>query len=195
MLYVITGGSASGKSEYAERVALSIHKKTGSQGRLLYVATMLPYEDECQRRIIKHQRMRQGKGFTTIECYIGLEKVRVESDDVILIECMSNLLANEMFAEGGQTSVEEDKQKESVEANEMLIKKAILEPLGKMEQNAAGVVVVTNEVFSDGAEYENEIEEYCAFLGKINTELGKAAEGVVEVVYGIPLYQKGEPPC
>lgn len=56
-------------------------------------------------------------------------------------------------------------------------------------------MLVTNEVFSDGMEYETETENYVRLLGVINQRLAEAAEGVVEVVCGIPLAVKGDLRC
>ena len=72
MMTLVTGGSGSGKSEYAERLAVA-----GGTPRI-YVATMIPWDDEGWRRIEKHRAMRAGKGFETVECYTGLERLAGE---------------------------------------------------------------------------------------------------------------------
>ena len=72
MMTLVTGGSGSGKSEYAERLAAA-----GGTPRI-YVATMIPWDDEGRRRIEKHRAMRAGKGFETVECYTGLERLAGE---------------------------------------------------------------------------------------------------------------------
>ena len=48
------------------------------------------------------EKMRAGKGFDTLECYTGLSGVRVPEGCTVLLECMSNLVANEMFREEGR---------------------------------------------------------------------------------------------
>ncbi len=178
MLYVVTGGSGSGKSEFAENMAVSLYENSGKQGRLLYVATMQPFDEECVRRIVKHQNMRKEKGFSTIECYHHLERVRIEDGDVLLLECMSNLLANEMYDKEGQVKGDEQ---------ELQVWNAIIAPLFRFAKRAAHVVVVTNEVFSAGLKYEEESKQYIRLLGQLNRQLAKEAEQVVEVVYGIPI--------
>ena len=72
MLAVITGGSGSGKSEYAERVATSLAKRDGLP--LYYIATMRPFGEEGKRRVERHRKLRAGKGFETIECYVNLKE-------------------------------------------------------------------------------------------------------------------------
>lgn len=204
MLYIVTGGSGSGKSEYAELLAGALHgqgaeqqaakeqaaeqqealaeKQAAPSGKLYYIATMYPYDEECHRRIARHRQMRRKKGFTTIECYSHLERVRLEKEDVVLLECMSNLLANEMYMEGGRLQGEND----AVEA-------AVTEPVKRLAESCRGMVVVTNEVFSDGIEYEPETQRYIRLLGQINGILGQAADGVIESVCAIPVWRKGEP--
>ena len=53
------------------------------------------------------------------------------------------------------------------------------------------MVIVTNEIFSDGILYEGESEKYKEQLGQINCNLAEMADAVVEVVYGIPVWHKG----
>ena len=61
MLRLIIGGSASGKSEYAERLVCSL------PGKRIYAATMEPFGEEGRERIARHRKLREGKGFVTVE--------------------------------------------------------------------------------------------------------------------------------
>ena len=96
MITLIIGGSGSGKSAYAEQVVMDF----GDRDRI-YIATMFPFDEESRRRIDRHRRMRAEKNFTTIECYTGLKTVEIPEGACVLLECMSNLTANEMFREDG----------------------------------------------------------------------------------------------
>ena len=51
---------------------------------------------------------------------------------------------------------------------------------------------MTNEIFSDGIDYDSETMRYQSYLGQINSEMGRMADQVTEVVYGIPITVKGE---
>lgn len=188
MLYLVTGGSGSGKSCFAEKLAVDRHRKLFSQGGLYYIATMLPYDEECLKRIDRHREMRREKGFATIECYSALDKVEAGKKDVLLLECMSNLLANEMYQEDGGIKKRGDAAMQDVA-------EAILKPVLRLEEKAGCVIVVTNEVFSDGVTYDQETECYIRLLGKINRYLAACAGSVTEVICSIPVFRKGEAIC
>lgn len=196
MIYLITGGSGSGKSAYGEKLAVTVYKKLHDgleereENKLYYIATMHPYDEEGLKRIERHRKMRDGKGFETIECAHHLERVAgIGSKDVVLLECMSNLLANEMYMEEGQLrSLNEGELWEQ-------IKKAIVQPIINLGRKAGCVIVITNEVFSDGTDYGEETNTYCRMLGMINRMIAEEADMAAEVVCGIPVSMKGELPC
>ena len=196
MLYIVTGGSGSGKSEYAEQTAVQCRNRTG--GTLWYLATMRIWDDEGRKRVERHRRMRAAKGFETLERYTGLETLelretfeelnpagldaeqetdslkywesrRVAQKQVLLLECMSNLVLNEFY---GQENGAEER---------------ILQGIKHLQKQCGDLIIVTNEIFSDGVTYESESERYIELLGRINRELGQMADSVTEVVYGIPL--------
>ncbi|RHQ96052.1 bifunctional adenosylcobinamide kinase/adenosylcobinamide-phosphate guanylyltransferase [Ruminococcus sp. AF21-3] len=170
MLTIVTGGSGSGKSAFAEDKVLAF-----GEAQRVYIATMHPFDEESHKRIERHRKMRAGKGFETIECYTGLKDVKLPSGCVVLLECMSNLVANEMFEEQG--------------AHEQTVKD-IMSGIDELVRQAAHVVIVTNEIFSDAVVFDKEMASYLEYLGKINQAVALRADEVVEVVYGIPVYQK-----
>ena len=172
MLTLVTGGSGSGKSAFAEDRVLSF-----GDAQRIYIATMHPFDEESHKRIERHQKMRAGKGFETVECYTGLKNVKLPAGCVVLLECMSNLVANEMFEEQG--------------AHDRTVSE-ITKGIENLLEQAAHVVIVTNEIFSDGIDYDEETKRYQSYLGKINQELAKRAKTVTEVVYGIPVERKNQ---
>lgn len=163
MLYVVTGGSGSGKSEYAEQLAMDF---AGSSR--IYLATMRIWDAEGEQRVKRHRRMRQGKGFVTAEQHTDL-KAFTGSADVILLECMSNLAVNEFYQE------------------EQGAAERIIQGIQNLQSHCTNLIIVTNEVFSDGLCYDPETERYIRLLGHVNRWLGETAEHVTEVVFGIPL--------
>ena len=96
MMTLVVGGAASGKSEYAER--LVVH---AGEAPRVYIATMRPFDQESLRRIEKHRRMRAEKRFETLECYTGLVSAQVPAGSTVLLECVSNLCANELYSPDG----------------------------------------------------------------------------------------------
>ena len=172
MLTLVTGGSGSGKSAFAEDRVLSF-----GDAQRIYIATMHPFDEESHKRIERHQKMRAGKGFETVECYTGLKNVKLPAGCVVLLECMSNLVANEMFEEQG--------------AHEQTVQEIMAGGKNLLRQ-ADHVVIVTNEIFSDGMDYDEETRRYQKYLGEINVRMASMADLVAEVVYSIPLIHKGD---
>lgn len=170
MIHLITGGSGSGKSAYAEEQILRLRGDTR-----IYIATMYPYDEESRQRVARHRRMRAEKNFTTIECYRDLKTVSVPGEADVLLECMSNLTANEMFWPDGAG-------KNTAEQ--------ILEGVRHLAGNCRNLIIVSNEIFSDGMDYGEETGAYQKTLGQINCCLAELADCVTEVVYGIPLEVK-----
>ena len=67
MLILVTGGAASGKSEHAEKIICArAHSK-------LYLATMQPFGKSARARIARHRKLREGKGFHTVERSLDLK--------------------------------------------------------------------------------------------------------------------------
>lgn len=206
MLHIVYGGSASGKSSYAESFAMSLQ----GEGRLLYIATMYPYkwntteiDPETMQRIERHRAMRADKGFDTVECYRHVEHIVAKRQDVLLLECMSNLLANEMYLEqdsddGGLAETMSEVEKAGVGMSETLspVSKKIVQALIDLSTRVQELVIVTNDVFSDGGNltYDESTREYVKNLADINCTLAKQAATVTEVVCGIPVIVKKNHP-
>ena len=75
MFHLITGGSGSGKSAYAEQCILDFQGNNR-----IYIATMYPFDEESHKRIQRHREMRKEKKFSTIECYTGLRSLELPND-------------------------------------------------------------------------------------------------------------------
>ena len=96
---------------------------------------------------------------------------------VALLECISNLTANEMFAQ------EEAK-------GEIQVVEDIISGIELLKENVSQLVVVSNNVFEDGVAYDETTIKYIRAMGEINQRLAMLADQVVEVVVGIPLVIK-----
>lgn len=212
-LYYITGGAGSGKSEYAEQLAERLHTELG--GPLYYVATMnpAPRDADAAARIAKHQKRRAGRGYTTLECPTDIAQLHAlltngsnqpdiaagalhmsetpapvlisQAEDsshaggasadasraVFLLEDLTNLYANEVYGTLGHPH-------------------EIVAPLLELRQQAGAVIIVANELYSDGIDYGLETDRFLRDLAGIAAALSNAADQVTEVVYGIPIQLK-----
>lgn len=191
MVILVIGGSGSGKSDYAEKRAAALactqrkraagltgaFSREGSitenaaAGRLLYIATMEPYDEESYKRIERHRQMRKERNFITIECYTHLEKLKLYPEDTVLLECVSNLTANEMYSREGRGE----------QAAEWIIRDLI-----RLAEKTENLVIVGNNVFEDGITYDDSTMEYLRQMALIQREAARLADEVVEIVAGIP---------
>ena len=205
MMTLILGGSGSGKSAFAEdyllRLAADKQKSYKSEYRKYYIATMQIWDEEMQAKVDRHHRLRQGKGFTTIEQPVALEKAPEtmrESENTeqpwtqmrhvaVLLECMSNLVANEMFS--GENNSMENNSMETQEAGQTVTER-VLRGVEALKRQADPFVIVTNNVFEDGIVYDSSTFGYIETLGRINERLAAEADEVIEVVAGIPQWIK-----
>jgi adenosylcobinamide kinase/adenosylcobinamide-phosphate guanylyltransferase len=206
MIALVIGGSGSGKSAYAEQMAV----KAAGNGSLYYVATMQVYGEEGKKKVERHQKMREGKGFLTIEQprrlkeaakkvateKVATEKVsagkvaagkvaaeRVPAGKIVLLECMSNLVANEMFSEENLSAVMD-------EAKIKQLSHEIISGVTALQDSCDILIIVTNQIFEDGIRYDASTMDYIRLLGDINRQIAERAEQVVEVVAGIPIFIK-----
>lgn len=176
MLTLILGGAGSGKSEYGENFAGKAASEKGAEK--IYLATMEAYDKESRQRIQKHRLQREGKGFTTVEMSRNLQSKFIPEGSVVLLECLSNLVANEMFQ--GNEIIPED---------EIVLQ--IWEELKSLEKRAERVIIISNQIFSDGIEYDTGTQAYQKALGELHQKISQCAEQVIEIVCGIPIFLKG----
>lgn len=176
-MILVIGGSGSGKSSYAENY-LQEAAMAGEQ--LYYIATMQVYGEEGREKIRRHREQRSGKGMITIEQPRDLAEV-LRSMSLgtqpcgALLEDLGNLVANEMFSENGEMA-----EAEAVTAK-------LLRECEELDKSLRHFIIVTNNVFEDGTQYDEGTRNYIRALGEINCGLAGMAERVVELVVGIPV--------
>lgn len=170
MIVLVTGGSGCGKSTWAERLIASLPKE-----KRVYIATMQVYDDESVKRVERHRAQRADMGFQTIECEKDLASADLEDGSIVLLEDLVNLMANEMF-DGGDVN-------------------RIVPALHELAKKCRHLIMVTNDVFSDGIDYAESTQEYIRQLAQVNNEAAQIADCVIEVVYSIPVCVKGDLPC
>lgn len=208
MITLITGGSGSGKSAYAEKYICRVSNENGYKEKY-YIATMQVFDDEGQRKIDRHRRLRAGKGFITIEQPRDIKKAveKLQSENYLktgrsaLLECMSNLVANEMFppvdvsgmqaAEAKKETLDDPENMKDYDTAQIShVSKKVLKDVSILSENVAELIIVTNNVFEDGVSYDQSTMNYIKAMGIVNRGLAAMAERVVEVVAGIPVAVK-----
>ena len=175
MLHVVTGGSGSGKSAYAETELLRLAKQNNC--KKYYIATMEPFGNETLKKIARHREMRKDKGFDTLERYVDLKGTAEMLTDrpAVLLECMSNLTANEIYRPDGAGEQTAD---------------SIVDGVEELCSRCERVVIVTNEVCSECTRDSADMIRYKKILSEVNRRLAQKADWVTEVVYGIPVEVK-----
>ena len=208
---LVIGGAASGKSAYAEGLICGENDPCGSRDfrgktsfdgeqdsceeRRFYIATMQPFGKEAEDRIRKHRAMRADKGFETLECFTArsIRELSLPSGAAVLLEDLGNLCANELFSEeaGDGLRLSAD-MREQQRAKEVTAAEAVTEAVSSLGGKCGNLVIVTNEVFSGGAEYEGETLSYLRMLGQVNNALAALADRVTEVQCGVPVVIKDD---
>ncbi len=175
-LILVTGGSRSGKSDYARQMAEAL------SGPRAFIATCPAVDDEMRERIRKHQLARSEAEWHTIEEPLHIAEA-VQADPmfrVFLVDCLTLWINNLMFQalEGGVVFSEDH----------MMVR--CEEVLRACARTAGTVFLVTNEVGS-GIVPENELSRrYRDLVGRCNQIMAKAADRVVLVCCGLPLVLK-----
>lgn len=169
MIYLITGGERSGKSSYAQDLALQLSKKP------MYVATARKWDADFQNRIDRHQNERDER-WTNIEKEKHLSEINF-SDEVALIDCVTLWLTN--FFVDTKNDV----------AESLVQAKAEFEKLAAQEN--ATFIIVTNEI-GMGVHADTQIgRKFTELQGWMNQFLAKNADEVTLMISGIPVKIKG----
>lgn len=168
-IILVTGGQRSGKSGFAQRLALSLSETP------VYLATSRIWDEEYRKRIERHQRER-GPQWTNIEEEKQLSLHRLEGR-VVVIDCLTLWATNFFF----------DNESEVEKSLEELKKE-----FDRFTDQDATFIFVTNEIGMGGIA-ENTIQRRFSDLqGWMNQYVAGKADEVVLLVAGIPMRVKGE---
>jgi len=168
MLIFISGGVRSGKSTLGEKFSHELAK-----GRKIYLATSIAYDEEMVKRIEIHKAQRLGKGFITIEKSRNIGDVanNFQKDDTILLDCLGNLLANEMFGN------------ETIDHGETITDR-IFEAICDIDEKTDNLIIVSNDVFSDGCMYSDSVVKYIDILAELHKKIVSISDEAIECVAG-----------
>ena len=171
MICMILGTPDSGKSKKAEDLTLKI----SGNDKKYYIATMIPFGKEGEERIKKHRNMRAGKGFETIECPVRVNEVIEKIDDgknaTCLLECMSNLVGNELHDPG------RDKSTCSDEKISEYIASSVMELAGAVKN----LVIVSNSFPLEGEGYDDDTRRYVKVIDIVNNMLKQRVDEFYEL--------------
>jgi len=176
MMVFISGGCKNGKSTFAQNVA----KKCCQNGRLYYMATMIPHDAEDEARIQRHLAERDGWGFETVEqgMNIHLALDRMDRHCSVLMDSVTALLSNEMFKPKGVYCPD--------------VKEKVAKELLQVCDYVDNIVLVSDFIYSDAEIYDDYSENYRRSFAYVDRKLAERADAVVEVCSRNLIFHKGE---
>ena len=170
-LTLVTGGAASGKSHYAERLIVNsgLPKK--------YFATAQIWDDEMAEKVRAHRDSRRDDGWETVETGTDLANTinQATTNEAILIDCATMWLTAVMMAEG-----DADREVPRV--------------LEALDNCPAPVVIVTNEVGQGIVPDTSMGRAFRNLQGRFNQAAAAQADSVIAVMSGLPFALKGTLP-
>ncbi|WP_459187375.1 bifunctional adenosylcobinamide kinase/adenosylcobinamide-phosphate guanylyltransferase [Parabacteroides sp. APC149_11_2_Y6] len=166
-IVLVTGGQRSGKSGYAQRLALSLASNP------VYLATSRVWDDEFRQRVLRHQADR-GPEWTNIE-----EEKQLSRHDlngrVVVIDCVTLWGTNFFF--DNDSNVERSLNELKNEFN-------------KLAEQDAYLIFVTNEIGLGGVSPDTVQRKFTDLQGWLNQYIASKADEVVLMVSGIPMKVK-----
>lgn len=165
---MVTGGQRSGKSDYAQRMALQLSENP------IYLATSRMWDEEFQERVRRHQRNR-GSQWTNIEEEKYLSKRDVRGQ-VVVVDCITLWSTNFFFDNGAD--IEKSLREIQREFDQFTMQEAIF-------------IFVTNEIGMGGIAVDTVQRRFTDLQGWVNRYVASQADEVVLMVSGIPVKVKG----
>ena len=182
-IILCSGGARSGKSEFAERLALA------TEGRKAYVATGQAFDDEMIDRIKKHQE-RRGEIWNNFEVPLHLAKEWQnisQTADVILIDCLTMFTTNHMMAHG---SIQGQQDANQLEATVLTELETLLASIKSCEGKT--VIFVTNEI-GLGIVPDNKLARYFRDIaGRVNRAVASVADKLYLTISGVTIELKSQ---
>ena len=182
-IILCSGGARSGKSEFAERLALA------TAGRKAYVATGQAFDEEMIDRIKKHQE-RRGEIWNNFEVPLHLAKEWQnisQTADVILIDCLTMFTTNHMMAHGSIQGQQDANQLEAAVLTEL---ESLLASIKSCEDKI--VIFVTNEI-GLGIVPDNKLARYFRDIaGRVNRTVATAADKLYVTISGVTIELKSQ---
>jgi len=183
MILFIYGPRQCGKSAYAEERACECGDNR------IYLATMKIMDEEGKKRVAKHRDLRRDKGFITIECPDNVDKIDLTklpnryhpgkigiehgSDGlVILLECISNLVGNEMFTDFGIRTVDQ-----TVET--------VIKEVQELKKKTDNLIIVSSIYDDEELTLDDNTSNYLEALWLVNKRLEELADETRKFTTGL----------
>ncbi|KMM36716.1 bifunctional adenosylcobinamide kinase/adenosylcobinamide-phosphate guanylyltransferase [Guptibacillus hwajinpoensis] len=179
----ISGGVRSGKSRFAEKRATTI---AGSGGQFLhYIACGEPSDSEMRERIAHHKRQRAEAPieWETFECPTAIGNVapHLSPNGVVLLDCLTTLLSNELFKTGDWSD----------QAFQEKVMQSIKSDLASIGKRCATLIIVSNELGHEPLKTDL-VQVYARLLGELHQWIVEQSNEAYLVENGIPRLMKGE---
>ena len=169
-IILITGGQRSGKSRYAEELALSLSDHP------VYVATAHIWDEEFRQRVLRHQE-RRGPQWTNIEEERELSRYDL-TGQVAVIDCITLWCTNFFFDRN-----KPDNEQPTVDEALKLLK----EEFNRFTNQDATFIFVTNEIGAGGVSTDVIQRRFTDLQGWMNQYIAQKADEVILMVCGIPV--------
>lgn len=181
-IIMITGGQRSGKSSFAERMALELTE--GSKQGPVYLATARIWDSEFAHRVERH-KARRGERWTNLEYEKYLSECNLQGR-VVVIDCVTLWATNFFF----DLSAAAESAEAADAADGTLVERVLglmKRELHKLAKQEATLIFVTNEIGLGGVS-ENKLQrQFTDIEGWFNQHLAESAQEVYLMVSGIPV--------
>lgn len=181
-IILITGGQRSGKSSYAERLALSLAPNP------VYIATARVWDDEFRERVRRHQE-RRGPQWTNIEEDRALSRHDV-TGRVVLIDCCTLWATNYFYDSACENDTFRDENDTFSNGNDTFIDvnatlSALKAEFDRFTSQDATFIFVTNEIGLGGTSPNAVQRRFTDLLGWLNQYIANKADEVVMMISGL----------
>lgn len=181
MIYLVVGTQNSGKSALAEDLAMNTQDVVR-----VYLATMKIYDDAGKERVQKHRKQREGKGFETLEQEYNIsnviDKIRNPRETTVLLECVSNLVGNELYENRSRMGISHyiGTGSEALDRRNKLAE-GIAGEIRALATSVHNTVIVTNEYPQEDKGYDEETRVYVQLLSMVNDRIKEFSDKIYDL--------------
>jgi adenosylcobinamide kinase / adenosylcobinamide-phosphate guanylyltransferase len=170
MIIFVTGGVRSGKSRFAQEMALKLSPNP------VYLATARIWDEDFKERVKRHQDER-GPEWTTIEAYQSIQELPIQ-DRTVVIDCVTLWLTN--FFMDFENDIDQSLA-------------AFKTEIDRLEKTKGTFIVISNEI-GMGLHAETSVgRKFADLQGWANQYVAEKASQAIFMVSGLPLYLKQKP--